>query len=104
MTMQRTDYCYNMPRRWYHKPLEKVNIDWYKSNHWLDENGNITPEGKANGIVLEEILGTETREHYEEYLKHWKPYYKKWRKWADEELPWDQEPKFDYVEKWDSEQ
>ena len=56
-------------------------------------------------MVKEELLGTETREHYEEYMKHWKEFQEKWFVWAnDERIPYEDAPVFDYVEKWDSEQ
>ncbi len=102
--MSRIDYHYCSLRPWYNEPLPQVLLDGYKTDGYLDENGNITPLGKKHHIVKEKLLGTETREHYEEYLKHWDPFFEKWFKWAtDERIPEKDEPIFDYVETWDSE-
>ena len=77
----------------------------YLRDGWIDSEGNVTPLGKEHHIVKEELLGTETREHYEEYRKHWDAFFKKWDRWSlDESIPADEEPKFDYVETWPSEQ
>ncbi len=105
MARPRSDLFWNMPRDWYNEPISDSIRKTYLDFGWIDENGNITPEGKTHRIVKEMLLGTETREHYEEYLKHWNVYAKKFDEWAsDERIPWDQQPQFDYVEKWDSEQ
>lgn len=80
-------------------------MERYLSEGKIDEKGNVTPEGKKCGIVKEALLGTETREHYEEYLKHWEAFFAKWDVWAhDERIPWEEQPDFDYVETWPSEQ
>ena len=73
---------------------------------FIDSEGNITPLGKKEHVVKEMLLGTETQEHYEEYLKLWEKFYEKWERWAmDERIPEDEEPKFDYgALTWPSEQ
>ena len=104
MARPRIDIYWNEPREWYKEPISKAVREWYIEEGWIDDKGNITLKGKKHGIVQEEILGTETREHYEEYLKHWDPYFEKWMKWAmDERIPEEEQPKFDYKETWDSE-
>ncbi len=105
MTRPRSDLFWNMPRPWYNEPICELTRERYLREGYIDERGNITPKGKAEiHLVQEELLGTETREHYEEYLKHWDVYEKKFDEWAaDERIPWEEQPKFDYVETWDSE-
>ena len=105
MTRPRSDMWWVMPRRWYNRPICKLTRERYLREGYIDQEGNVTPEGRKHGVVKEEILGTETREHYEEYLKHWDEFYKKWEAWAeDERIPEDERPHFEYKEKWDSEQ
>lgn len=105
MTRPRSDLYWVMPRRWFNKPPCQAVIDGYKDDGYLDDDGNITPLGKEHGLVTEELLGTETREHYEEYRKHWDAFAEKFDRWAnDESIPEDEEPNFDYVEVWPSEQ
>ena len=104
MARSRADIVWTARREWYNKPLDKALFDGYIADGYIDEKGNITPLGKAHHVVQEDLLGTETREHYEEYLKHWDPFIEKWMKWVeDERIPWEDEPTFDYVETWDSE-
>lgn len=94
-----------MPREWYNKPASEAVMEYYRHEGYVDEKGNVTPEGRKHGVVQEKILGTETKEHYEEYIKHWKEFAQKWDRWAeDESIPWDEQPNFEYKEKWESEQ
>ena len=105
MALARSDMFWVVPRPWYNKPISAELLEYYKQKGYIDEKGNITPEGRRHGIVKEKLLGTETRGHYEEYIKHWKPFFEKWWKWAtDERIPWDEQPNFEYKEKWESEQ
>ena len=105
MARPRQDLFWVMPREWYNKPVSEAVLEYYRDEGYVDEKGNITPEGRKHGVVKEKILGTETREHYEEYLKHWDPFFEKWWKWAnDERIPWEEQPNFEYKEKWESEQ
>lgn len=107
MALSRLDMNYHrvLARGRYDKPMSelrrKLHVDW----GLIDSEGNITPLGKKEHVVKEKLLGTETKEHYEEYLKHWDAFFEKWFRWAtDERIPEEEEPKFDYVETWPSEQ
>lgn len=105
MARCRSDIVRWDPRRWYNKPPSKAVLDGMKEDGYIDEYGNITPLGKEHHVVKEKLLGTETREHYEEYLKYWDEYDKKMLAWCeDERIPWEDCPKWDYVETWPSEQ
>lgn len=85
--------------------MENIVLSYYRKKGYVDEKGNITPLGKEHHIVKEMLLGTETREHYEEYRKHWDAFAEKFDRWAnDERIPAEEEPDFDYVETWPSEQ
>ncbi len=105
MTRPRSDIVYCMPRPWYNEPINEAVKEDLLMDGYIDENGNITSKGKEEiHLVQERLLGTETREHYEEYLKHWDPFFEEWMKWAtDERIPWEDQPEFDYKETWDSE-
>jgi len=105
MTMSRTDIWYLMPRPWFNEPICELTRERYIREGYLDSNGNITQKGKEDiHLTQEELQGTETREHYEEYLKHWNEFEKKLDEWAaDERIPEEQKPVFDYKETWDSE-
>ncbi len=105
MARPRYDIVYCMPRPWYNKPLSDASKEAYLRDGYIDANGNITQKGKDEiHLVQEKLLGTETREHYEEYLRHWDPFFEEWMKWAtDERIPWEDQPEFDYKETWDSE-
>ncbi len=105
MARPRQDLFWVMPRSWYNEPVSADVLELFKQLGYIDENGSITTEGRRHGIVKEKLLGTETREHYEEYIKHWKEFAEKWDRWAaDESIPWEEKPTFEYKEKWESEQ
>ncbi len=61
MALARSDMFWVMPREWYNKPASEAVMEYYRHEGYVDEKGNVTPEGRKHGVVQEEILGTETR-------------------------------------------
>ena len=100
MAMSRVDYMRPISfRKRYSSPLNEETIQMYIMLGFLDEDHNITKKGKDNGFVMQKLLGAETEEHYQKYLKLYDEYIKKWFEWAnDERIPFEQEP--DLIEKW----